>query len=350
MRATWRRLALLLLLAMPPDGRAAEALRLGYAVGPDRATVGLVLRRWAQGLTLRPESGLEVRVAPAPAATEELRSGLVDGTVDVAWLPLDQLAAAPHPLQLLELPLRGRPGEVIGRAAAGLLASEQWHEVGPFTLLLAVGEAPLWLHGRSGIADGELAGLRVLAPTRPMQAWVERLGAVATGSGADADAILLSWGGLALEPDAALTDHLQLGAPPERAAALAPALATRLGALAMRRDRLGALPDAARQALRDSVDAEVAAVAGRGFDQVDRLARERARGGGQTLYRVDPARAPAWRAAARAVEEGLMDALTAQGLDAAALWRAAQVAVARASAVRSDEVRSRVPPRHLAGG
>ena len=351
MRPKWCHVLLLLALAVPAVAHGSDSLRLGYAVGPDHATVSLVLRRWAQGFGYRPESGLDVTLAAEPMEAGELVRALASGAVDLAWLPLDQLVAEPHPLQLLELPLRGRPGEVTGRAAAALLMGEPWREAGDVTLLLAVGEAPLWLHTRAPLAGGDLSGLRLCAPTIGLADWLDQLGAIRVGpDDAHSEAAILSWGALAMVGDPGLTNHLQLGGPPERPAALSPALATRLWVLAMRRERLVELPEAAQQALRASVDAEVAATAGRGFDQVDRLAREAALGPGQTFYRLDPAQMPAWRAAATAVEARLLERLARRGYDAPALRRAAMVALARASAVRGEEVQARTKPPRQAGG
>ena len=339
-----------LLLAVPPAG-ATERLRLGYVAGPDQATVGLVLRRWAQGFAFRPESGLKVELAARPAEAIELASRLANGSLDLAWLPLGDLVTEPHPLQLLELPLRGQPAEVVSRAAASLLESDPWREAGPHALLIATGEAPLWLHSRAALVAGDLSGLRLAAPTPALRDWIALLGASPPeASAAQLDGVILSWGGLAGNAPSGLTRHVQLGAPPQRAAALTPALATRLWVLAMRRDRLAGLAVPERAVLTASLGAEVAATAGRGFDQVDRLAREDAMAPGVTIYRPDPAHLPGWRYAAAVTETQLLDRLSAQGHDAQALRRAAMLALARASAVRGERPEARTrPPRGMGG-
>jgi hypothetical protein len=343
------RCALLLVLALAAPGvaAAAERLRLGYAEGPDDRTVDLVLRRWAQGFAFRPEGGLEVRLADAATPAPAVAAALADGSIDLAWLPLATIAAEPHPLQLLELPLRGQPAEVVSRAATALTAENPWRDAGGATLLMAVAEAPAWLHTEAPVETGDVAGLALEAPTPALADWARRLGA-APGPGVDG--ALLSWSGLATARIPGLTRHLQLGAPPERAAALAPALGNRLWVLAMADGRLAALPAPARSALAASVDPDTAAVAGRGVDQVDRLTHERAQVPGETEHRFVAAPGTRWRLAAAETESELLARLSAQGLDANALRRAAMLAVARASAVRSEAAEARTrPPRRMGG-
>jgi hypothetical protein len=222
MRAVRQRLRCLLaalLLAVPPAADATERLRLGHVAGPDHATVGLVLRRWAQGFAFRPESGLKVDLAAAPAATVDLKPALAEQSLDLAWLPLGDLAAEPHPLQLLELPLRGQLGEVASRAASTLLEDVPWREACPHTLLLAVGEAPLWLHTRGPVVVGDLSGLRLQTPTPVLRDWIAGLGATpAEAPTGQLDGVILSWGGLSGDPLSGMTRHRRQGgmSPPLR--------------------------------------------------------------------------------------------------------------------------------------
>lgn len=329
----------------------AETLRLGYAPGPDTAIVGLVLKRWAQGFAFRPEAGLGVELAAAPTPVGKLAQELGDGAVDVAWLPLDAVAPAAHPLQLLELPFQGYPAEVVAHAAATLLPGEPWREAGTATFLLAVAEAPLWLHTRAPVS--ELDGLRLLAPTPATADWLARLGAVPATEpkGAPLDGALLSWSQLAAMGEAGrFTQHLQVGAPPSRATALTPGLGTALWVLAIHRERLAGLPPAARDALLASAGAEVATMAGRGVDHVDRLAQQQAQRPGATLRRLDAGQLESWRAAAAATEQALLAALLERGYDAASLRRTALVALVRASSQRGKQAQARTrPPRGMGG-
>ena len=72
MRPKWCHVLLLLALAVPAVAHGSYSPRFGYVTGPDRATVGLVLRRWVQGIGYRPERGLDVTPAAAPMEAGEL--------------------------------------------------------------------------------------------------------------------------------------------------------------------------------------------------------------------------------------------------------------------------------------
>ena len=122
---------------------------------------------------------------------------------------------------------------------------------------------PTTPHSRAALVAGDLSGLRLAAPTPALRDWIALLGAAPPeASAAQLDGVILSWGGLAGNAPSGLTRHVQLGAPPQRAAALTPALGTRLWVLAMRRDRLAGLAVPERAVLTASLGAEVAATTG----------------------------------------------------------------------------------------
>jgi hypothetical protein len=350
-RSNLRGLLLALAVAAFEAPAEAESLRLGYAVGPDTATVDLVLRRWAQGLSFRPDSDLTITLDPGPTSAAQLGRRFASDAVDLAWLQLDTVAPAAHPLQLLELPLQGYPAEVVSRAAAGLLAHTSWSQAGAATILMAVAEAPLWLH-MNGTAAG-LNGLRLRAPTAASADWLMRLGAAPVDAGIDApiDGALASWSGLVVVGAAGrFAEHLQVGAPPDRAAALTRGLGTALWVLAVRTVRLKAMTPAAREALIASTGVEVATVAGSGVDRVDHLAQERARRPGDTLRRVGAEPLAAWRTAAVATEDELVAALGTHGYDGKSLRHAALLALVRANSLRGEEAEARTkPPRGMGG-
>lgn len=326
--AVWYALA----SALPVDAADVE-LRLHHAGGLFDPVPAGFLKPWAE--RLRRESGgrIVVRIeAGRKPASDLYDRALTDGGPDLVWVATGATPDRFPRSELFELPLLAGNAETTSRAAWLLLGEGLAADFAGMTPVAVhtAGYGVLHMRGTPVRRLEDLAGRAVAVPNRLAAATVTALGARPVVLPADRMAAALATGtveGALQSWDSARNSGVLAAATSHTEMPAGQNLATSLHVLAIRTDRLAALPPDLRAVLETASGAAASAEAGRAMDAYDIPARVVADNRGHVLITLDPAEVQRWRL----VLAGVAETWAASGPEARRLHAAAVTAIRRES-------------------
>lgn len=356
------------LLLLVGGAGAAEPvhLTLAHGTGPNSKAHTLLLKPWAQRLSISSAGRLVVSVEASDGRTGNrgLFRRLTAGEIDLLWAPIDALPGAFADLEVFELPFMAWPAEATSQAVMAFQRAEGEMPRADVAIIFLHADAPAWLHTtRDPVRRPEdLKGRRLFAPTRMLRALITQAGGEAVGPDEPADlAARLSRGeldGAILSFAAAARHgvveaskyHTRIDRPPAPSRTRRPGLATQVHVLAMNAGRYRSLPEDARRQLVESAGPALAESAGRTWDSLDRLARRRAHVAGHVFYQATDAELQGWHEAARPLRESWIAEAAARGRDGAGLLHRARALIAKYYVLTAEEVEARTRPTRDKGG
>jgi len=312
-------------------------LRLHQFLPPQSAVPAHILDPWADAIEAASGGRIAIQRFPSMqlgGTPPQLIDQVIDGTVDIVWtLPGYTPGRFPR-TEVFELPfiIEGGNAEAASRAF-WQLAEEEMMDT-DFAGLHVLG---LWVHGPGVIHSttpittvGDLAGVKLRAPTRITNLMFSALGATAIGMPVPAvpealaqgviDATVIPWEVTTSLRVAELVDyHTEFGGEALYAASFI---------LAMNPASYSALPEDLRAIIDAHSGLAFSANAGRVQQDYDRPGRDMAEDQGNTIITLTPEQVAGWRHAAEPTIQTWIADLTASGIDGAALVDRARALIA----------------------
>lgn len=301
---------------------AAEiTLRLHHFL-PARANIpSNFLASWAQQIEEESGGRIEIAVYPAmqlggkpPALVDQLR----EGAVDLVWTMPGYTPGRFPKTEVFELPFMAADAEATSKALMAYYDRHLQEEYADYKVLALHVHSPGQLH-TAGFAVQRLedmAGIKLRAPTRPVSALVERLGAVSVGMPVPAvpdalaarviDGAMLPW---------EITPSLDIPRLASAHTEFAEPLYASVFVLAMNKARYEALPAELRAVIDGNAGQHIAAEAGRVMDDGDRVARRNARDHGNAIYRIEGDELERWKARAEPLVSDWTEEMNLKGGD-----------------------------------
>lgn len=256
---------------------------------------------------------------------------VVDGVADIVWtLPGYTPGRFPR-AEVFELPFMMTDAEATSRAYWTL--GEETMLDTDFSDVHVLG---LWVHGPGVVhsdrpvrAVGDLAGMKLRAPTRLTNMLFTNLGAATIGLPVPAIPEALSKGvidGTVIPWE--VTGSLKISELVDNHTEFAEPLYTAAFVFAMNKARYDALPDDLKAIIDGESGLEFSAFAGRTMQEDDGPAREIAVGRGNSIVTLTPEELVEWRAASEATTEAWIAEMDAQGIDGSALMERAKALLA----------------------
>lgn len=332
-----RRLALALGLAMTAMPAMAQdvVLKLHQFLPAQAPVPAQVLVPWMA--KIEAESNGRIKFEHYPAMQLGGRPGdlydqVVDGVADVVWtLPGYTPGRFPR-TEVMELPFLMTNAEAASRTFWTL--GEKYMFDTDFKDVKVLG---LWTHGPGLIHSktpvtsiGDLAGVKLRAPTRVTNMMVTNLGATAVGMPVPAvpeslskgviDATILPWEVTAsIKSSELVKNHTEFGDA---------SLYTAAFVLAMNRAAYDKLPDDLKAVIDANAGLEFSAMAGRVSQAADDPARKMAVDLGNNIVTLTPDQVAEWKAAAQPTIDAWVAETAAAGFDGAALLDEARALMA----------------------
>lgn len=262
------------------------------------------LGAWAQRIEEDSGGRIEVAIFPAmqlggkpSALVDQVR----DGVVDLVWTMPGYTPGRFPKTEAFELPFMAADAEATSKALMAYYDRHLRDEYADYEVLALHVHSPGQLHMSGPMVQRleDLSGLKLRAPTRPVSALIEKLGAVSVGMPVPAvpealaagviDGAMLPWEITpALEIPRLASAHTEFAEP----------LYASVFLLAMNRARYRSLPDELRAVIDANAGQRLAAEAGRTMDRGDRAGRLGARNQGNTIYRIEGDELERWKARA----------------------------------------------------
>jgi len=302
-------------------------LRLHQFLPPQANVPKLVLDPWAD--KIEQESGGRIKIeryaAMALGGTpQQLIDQATDGTVDIVWtLPGSTPGRFPS-TEVFELPFMMTNAEATSRAYWDLFEKHMKDTEFKDVHILGVWvHGPGMFHSRTPIQEiGDLAGMKVRAPTRIINALLGQLGATPVGMPVPAITEALSKGVIdgcvipwevtpSLKVPELVKNHTEFGG--DRA------LYTTTFVLAMNKAKYDSLPDDLKKVLDDNSGQEFAAFAGRTQAGADGPSRQIAVDAGNNIIEISAEKTEEWKAAAQPVIDNWVAEMQGKGIDGQAL-------------------------------
>lgn len=306
-------------------GAAAQevTLRLHQFLPPQANVPKLILDPWAD--KVESESGGRIKIERYPAmqlggTPPQLIDQATDGTVDIVWtLPGSTPGRFPS-VEVFELPFMMTNAEATSRAYWDLF--EKYMKDTEFKDLHIIGA---WVHGPGVIHTSEpvarledMAGKKIRAPTRIINALLGELGATPVGMPVPAVTESLSKGVIdgavipwevtpALKVPELVSNHTEFGGDH--------AFYTTTFVLAMNKAKYDSLPDDLKKVLDDNSGQEFAAFAGRTQAGADVPSRKIAADRGNNIITLDQAEVDRWKAAAQPVIDNWVTEMEGKGVN-----------------------------------
>jgi len=286
-----------------------------------------VLDPWAD--RIEQESGGRIKIERYAAMTlggtpPQLIDQATDGTVDIVWtLPGSTPGRFPS-TEVFELPFMMTNAEATSRAYWDLF--EKSMKDGEFKeqhILAAWVHGPGVIHSRTPVKTmGDLAGMKVRAPTRVITALVQELGGTPVGmpipqvtealSKGVIDGAVTPWEVVpSLKVQELVSNHTEFGGDH--------ALYTTTFVLAMNKAKYESLPDDLKKVLDDNSGREVSALFGKTQADYDAPGRELAVGRNNNIISLSDEETEKWKAAAQPVIDNWVAEMKGKGVDGQAL-------------------------------
>jgi len=311
-------------------------LRLHQFLPAQAAVPANVLDPWADRIEEASGGRIEIERYPAMqlgGAPPQLIDQVIDGTVDIVWtLPGYTPGRFPR-TEVFELPFMMTGGDAEAASRAYWQLGEETMMDTDFANVHVLG---LWVHGPGVIHSstpietvGDLAGVKLRAPTRTTNMMFSALGATAIGMPVPAvpealsqgviDATVIPWEVTTALRVAELVEyHTEFGDE---------ALYTATFVLAMNPDSYANLPEDLQAIIDAESGLEFSAMAGRVMQEYDAPGREMAEDRGNTITTLTEEQLEEWRAAADPTVQAWIDETTAAGIDGAALVERARALI-----------------------
>ena len=317
--------ASLVLLAAGAQPSAAQdvALTLHHLLSPQSNTHKTFLAPWAKRVEEQSGGRIAIEIYPSmtlggkpPQLFDQARTGIAD----IIWT-LPGYTAGRFPIvEVFELPFVAGSAEATSQAIMDFHDDHLLEEFKGVKPLILHAHAPGVIHTRSTpVASIEdLAGLKLRAPSRQINAALGALGAVPVGMPVPEVPEAVSRGVI----EGALVPYevtLALRLPELTRYHTESGLYTAVFLLAMNRDVYDSLPDDLRQVIDDNSGLEAARRAGAIWDANEIEARGIVADGGGHIIVLDTAEEERWRQATQPVIDDWIEAMDEAGLDGKAL-------------------------------
>jgi TRAP-type C4-dicarboxylate transport system substrate-binding protein len=312
-------------------------LRLHQFLPAQAVVPAHVLDVWADQIEEASGGRIEIQRFPSMqlgGAPPQLIDQVTDGTVDIVWtLPGSTPGRFPR-TEVFELPFMVADGNAEA-------ASRAYWQLGEETMLdtdfADVHVLGLWVHGpgviHSGdpiLSVGDLAGVKLRAPTRMTNRLFSELGATPVGMPVPAvpealsqgviDATVIPWEvTAALRVSELVEYHTEFPSDALYAATFV---------LAMNQARYDSLPEDLKAIIDEHSGLEFSGFAGRVMQEYDAPAREIAEDRGNTITTLTEDQTAEWRTAAEPIVAAWVAEMDAMGIDGAALVERARALIA----------------------
>lgn len=318
---------------------ADVTLRMHQMLPPQAAVPRNVLIPWIEKIAAESDGRIEIQHFPSMqlgGKPPELIDQATDGVVDIVWtLPGYTPGRFPR-TEVFELPFMMTNAEATSRAFWDMAEKHMFDT--DFKDLKVLG---VWVHGPGLIhsADpitepGDLAGVKLRAPTRVTNKMFSTLGATPVGMPIPAvpealskgviDATVIPWEVTVPFKTSELVEyHLEFGDS---------TLYTSTFVLAMNKAAYEGLPDDLKAVLDANSGAALSAMAGGQMQKDDAPGRAMAEELGNEITTLTPEQVEAWRAAAAPTVDAWIAEVSEQGIDGAALVEEARALIAKYSA------------------
>lgn len=324
-------------IAMPHVARAQEVTLKLHQFLPAQANVPkFVIDPWIK--KVQDESGGRIKIEHYPAMQlggkpPELMDQATDGTVDIVWtLPGNTPGRFPS-TEVFELPFMMTNAEATSKAYWDLFAKymkdtefKDQHIIGAWV------HGPGVVHSKDPVAKLEdLAGKKIRAPTRIINALLAQLGATPIGMPVPAITDALSKGVIdgcvipwevttSLKIAELVNNHTEFSGDH--------ALYTTTFVLAMNKPRYESLPDDLKKVFDANSGQEFSAWAGKTQAGTDAPSRQIAVEHGNNIITLEQAEVDRWKAAAQPVVEKWVTEYKGTGVDGKGLFDEAQKLIA----------------------
>lgn len=334
---------LLASVALAATAVAANAqevtLRVHHFLSADAPMQKGVLEPWEKMVEEQSGGRIDVQIYPAmqlggrpPQLFDQAR----DGIVDVAWTLLGYTPGRFPVSEVFELPFMSGSATQTTMALQTYQAKYMADELANVHPLLIHAPAAYKFHTKDKtIATmGDLAGLKIRAPSRTMTDGLNALGATAVGMPVPEvpqalttgviDGAVIPWevfGSLRIED--VTKDHTEFGQDNG-------GLSTSVMALVMNKGVYDGLPEDLRKVIDDTTGAAMAPLAGKAFDEAETAERQKALDGGGTITLIPEADLAEWKTATQSVTDAWVKVMTDAGQDGATMLADAQAMLAQA--------------------
>jgi TRAP-type C4-dicarboxylate transport system substrate-binding protein len=303
-------------------------LRLHQFLPAQAVVPAHVLDVWADQIEEASDGRIEIQRFPSMqlgGAPPQLIDQVIDGTVDIVWtLPGSTPGRFPR-TEVFELPFMMADGNAEATSRAYWQLGEETMMDTDFADVHVLG---LWVHGPGVIHSsdpvtsvGDLAGVKLRAPTRMTNRLFSELGATPIGMPVPAvpealsqgviDATVIPWEVTAALRVSELVDyHTEF--PDD-------ALYAATFVLAMNKERYDSLPADLQAIIDEHSGLEFSGFAGRVMQEYDAPAREIAEDRGNTIITLTEEQVTEWRTAAEPIVAAWEAEMDAAGIDGAAL-------------------------------
>ncbi len=318
---------------------AAEVTLRMHQFLPAQANVPKnILHVWADKIEAESNGRIEIQRFPAMqlgGKPPQLIDQAIDGIADIVWTVSGYTPGRFPRAEVFELPFTMTNAEAVSRAYWELAEETMMDE--DFKQFKVLG---LWVHGPGLIHSkepittvGDLAGVKLRAPTRVTNELFSTLGATPVGMPVPAvpealskgviDATIIPWEVTgALKVNELVGNHTTFGDE---------TLYTTTFIFAMNKERWDALPDDLKAIIDDNSGLEFSAFAGRQMQADDAPSHKQAMERGNNIITLDEAQVSEWKDAAAGVADAWAAELDEKGLDGSGLRARAAELIAKHS-------------------
>lgn len=333
-------LASVALAAMTGVAAAQEVtLRIHHFLSADAPIQKGLFEPWEK--TVEEQSGgrIDVQIYPSMqlgGKPPQLYDQARDGVVDIAWTLLGYTPGRFPISEAFELPFMAGTATETTMALQDYQAKYMGDELKDVHPLVLHAPAAYKFHTKDKpiAAMGDLAGLKIRAPSRTMTDGLNALGATAVGMPVPEvpqalttgviDGAVIPWevfGSLRIE--SVTKDHTEFGSDNG-------GLSTSVMALVMNKAKYDALPDDLKKVIDDNSGAALAAMAGEVLDAAEVEERQKAVDAGHTITIIPEADLAEWKEASQPVIDAWVKSMNDSGHDGQAMLDDAQAMLAKA--------------------
>lgn len=333
-------LASVALAAMTGVASAQEVtLRIHHFLSADAPIQKGLFEPWEK--TVEEQSGgrIDVQIYPSMqlgGKPPQLYDQARDGVVDIAWTLLGYTPGRFPISEAFELPFMAGTATETTMALQDYQAKYMGDELKDVHPLVLHAPAAYKFHTKDKpiAAMGDLAGLKIRAPSRTMTDGLNALGATAVGMPVPEvpqalttgviDGAVIPWevfGSLRIE--SVTKDHTEFGSENG-------GLSTSVMALVMNKAKYDALPDDLKKVIDDNSGAALAAMAGEVLDAAEVEERQKAVDSGHTITIIPEADLAEWKEASQPVIDAWVKSMNDSGHDGQAMLDDAQAMLAKA--------------------
>ncbi|MEX0730094.1 MAG: TRAP transporter substrate-binding protein [Aquisalimonadaceae bacterium] len=291
-----------------------------------------LMEPWAERVERDSDGRIDVQIFPSMqlgGSPGQLYNQVRDGVVDIVWTLTGYTPGRFHILPVFELPFMATTAEATSQATTAFALEHLQDELADVHPLLVHVHAPGFFHTREkavrSIAD--LDGMNIRAPTRPMTATLELLGANPVGMPVPEVSQSLSTGvidGAVIPWEVARPLRIQEVVDHHTEFESERGLYTATFLFLMNRGAYERLPEDLRQVIDDNSMMNIARDVGRAWDRAEGPGREAAVSHGNNIYQISADEAKEWEEATRPVIDEWIADMNERGHDGEALYKTAR--------------------------